>query len=568
MKRLLLALVMGALCPLIATASHIHSTKAEQTLEQMLGTSGMIEIFTMKGRAAPALSPASQGRIYFDSTSMNFQVSENGGAYETLLTGAGGVLGTGSGGTGTSTTFTQGSIVFAGASGVYSQDNANLFWDDSTNRLGIATAAAPSTTLHVGGQTLIKSTNSSAISIEDASGNPYLRVDSSGPDGSNATVRAGILTYTIVTDSAANYEEGVLKSEPTWSPSSNSTTSFSAVGANPDTAGSNNLGRLIGVRARPSHSGTGTLTNLNGIMGVAISNVGAGPVTTMRGLNFTVSNASSNTVTDMNGVEVDVNKFTSGAVTNAKGLYIRSGFSGVTGTKHSLYLEDTSAHSYFNHRIGISTTAPTNSLSFGGNTARIAWMERHTTANTAGNTLTLQSGGATSAATNKAGGQLILAPGVNTGTGRSTVSIKGYTVATGSGTTDGTQVDRQVIGGFKALTDGADAALVNVTVASNTVASGVIRYAVEVFNGTDLQVEEGQAFYHVTNKAGTIANNEVNQTFQQALTSGTLLVDWTITAADPAVVTINANSSLTPSAGYPRITYTIESFSQQAISIQ
>ena len=45
------------------------------------------------------------------------------------------------GGTGTNTAFTAGSVVFAGASGVYSQDNANLFWDDTNNRLGIGTAS-------------------------------------------------------------------------------------------------------------------------------------------------------------------------------------------------------------------------------------------------------------------------------------------------------------------------------------------------------------------------------------------------------------------------------------------
>jgi hypothetical protein len=43
------------------------------------------------------------------------------------------------GGTGTSTAFTPGSVVFAGASGVYSQDNANFFWDDTNNHLGIGT---------------------------------------------------------------------------------------------------------------------------------------------------------------------------------------------------------------------------------------------------------------------------------------------------------------------------------------------------------------------------------------------------------------------------------------------
>lgn len=45
------------------------------------------------------------------------------------------------GGTGTSTQFTIGSVVFAGASGVYSQDNANFFWDDTNNFLGLGTAS-------------------------------------------------------------------------------------------------------------------------------------------------------------------------------------------------------------------------------------------------------------------------------------------------------------------------------------------------------------------------------------------------------------------------------------------
>jgi hypothetical protein len=57
-----------------------------------------------------------------------------------LTTHVSGTLGVGNGGTGTTTTLTTGSIVFAGASGVYSQDNANLFWDDTNNRLGIGTS--------------------------------------------------------------------------------------------------------------------------------------------------------------------------------------------------------------------------------------------------------------------------------------------------------------------------------------------------------------------------------------------------------------------------------------------
>lgn len=51
-------------------------------------------------------------------------------------------LGVTSGGSGTATQFTAGSVVFAGASGVYSQDNANLFFDDTNNRLMVGTNTA------------------------------------------------------------------------------------------------------------------------------------------------------------------------------------------------------------------------------------------------------------------------------------------------------------------------------------------------------------------------------------------------------------------------------------------
>lgn len=54
---------------------------------------------------------------------------------QTLTLGWTGTLGVTRGGTGTGTQFTQGSIVFAGASGIYSQNNTNLNWDDSNGIL-------------------------------------------------------------------------------------------------------------------------------------------------------------------------------------------------------------------------------------------------------------------------------------------------------------------------------------------------------------------------------------------------------------------------------------------------
>lgn len=45
------------------------------------------------------------------------------------------------GGTGTTTAFTAGSLVFAGANGTYSQDNSNLYWQKDSLRLGIGTSS-------------------------------------------------------------------------------------------------------------------------------------------------------------------------------------------------------------------------------------------------------------------------------------------------------------------------------------------------------------------------------------------------------------------------------------------
>jgi hypothetical protein len=68
----------------------------------------------------------------------------------------------------TFSTMTAGSVLFAGASGVLSQDNASLFWDDANNRLGIGTAT-PSTTL----------------SIVNSSSNPQIAIQSNRGTGAS-----------------------------------------------------------------------------------------------------------------------------------------------------------------------------------------------------------------------------------------------------------------------------------------------------------------------------------------------------------------------------------------------
>jgi hypothetical protein len=138
-----------------------------------------------------------------------------------------------------------------------------------------------------------------------------------------------------------------------------------------------------------------------------------------------------------------------------------------------------------------------------------------------------------------------------------------------SGSTQQTAVDRAIFGATKVLTNNSATTVANVTVASNTSAGGTLDYVVEVFDGTDLQYETGTVAFGVTNKGGAFSGNTTTKAVnQQNATSGTLTVTWAISGANPGVLSVNANSSLTPSTGYPRVTYNLRSGSQQAIAIQ
>lgn len=100
-------------------------------------------------------APAGGGSVTsvaLDASTTGLTVS--GGSSQTITSSGtftlGGTLATANGGTGTSTAFTPGSVVFAGASGVYAQDNASFFWDDTNNRLGVGTAT-PTDSINVVG---------------------------------------------------------------------------------------------------------------------------------------------------------------------------------------------------------------------------------------------------------------------------------------------------------------------------------------------------------------------------------------------------------------------------------
>lgn len=116
-----------------------------------------------------------------------------------LTTQVTGTLPVGSGGTGTATAFTTGSIVFAGASGIYAQDNANLNWDDTNNTLGVGRTAASNVRVYSKGGT----TGGGAFSYygENSAGTGCFGIRD---DGAFYTGAASLSPYNLTTAAAAN----------------------------------------------------------------------------------------------------------------------------------------------------------------------------------------------------------------------------------------------------------------------------------------------------------------------------------------------------------------------------
>lgn len=123
-----------------------------------------------------------------------------------LTTHVSGTLGVGNGGTGTATTFTAGSVVFAGTSGIYSQDNANFFYDGTNHRLGLGITSplfeldirnTSSTTPNV---SIGKWTGSGGAPT--AFGTPYLKIGGN-EFGSGALYTIGFAYQTALADNPA-----------------------------------------------------------------------------------------------------------------------------------------------------------------------------------------------------------------------------------------------------------------------------------------------------------------------------------------------------------------------------
>lgn len=219
--------------------------------------------------------------------------------------------------------------------------------------------------------------------------------------------------------------------------------------------------------------------------------------------------------------------------------------------------------------IGLLTIVPQFDVSIDGESARTLGMNRELTANTAGNDLTIQAGGAISGATDKDGGDLILRSGVSTGTGNGLTRIQVYERSLSTGSSDNTAYDRCIYGAAKALTDNVAISLFEVALPSNSTCGGHFRYHIHATDQTDYQSHTGIVTYSAINKATAISTalSHIAQAEATASSSGTLSDTFAITAgASKITITCNANSTL---AGVDEIVihYTLENHSDKVVTI-
>jgi hypothetical protein len=122
------------------------------------------------------------------------EYKNSAGSWTALSAGGGGGMAIG----GSVTSATAGSILFADGSGQLAQDNANFFWDDSVDRLGLGTAS-PNQQLELTGSMRLPVTISATTGVIYKGANRFIHdFAASGTGGQNTFVgvNAGSLTLT------------------------------------------------------------------------------------------------------------------------------------------------------------------------------------------------------------------------------------------------------------------------------------------------------------------------------------------------------------------------------------
>ena len=285
-----------------------------------------------------------------------------------------------------------------------------------------------------------------------------------------------------------------------------------------------------------------------------------GNLTTSGAFNTTLTvTADTNVTLPTSGTLVNTAVATLSSLTSVGTLTSLTISGDLTVDTNTLYVDST------NNRVVIGATTGSSDLSFGGEAARTIAVNRKVSGGSQAD-LSVRAGGGISGATKTAGGRLFFSAGVSTGNAQQRqIAFQRY-VTGSSGTTDQTLINAISWGHGKAFTNNTFTTVLSATVANDTTAAYVIDYAVEVKDGTDQQTEVGRFLVAICNKGGTVTTNTATATTCQLVTAGTLACSIQASAANPSVVQLKFNSSLTPSSGYPFATYHIENMTSQAMT--
>jgi len=204
---------------------------------------------------------------------------------------------------------------------------------------------------------------------------------------------------------------------------------------------------------------TGYYNTANGYAALNFNTTGSNNTATGLSSLYSNTTGSNNTANGFSSLTSNTTGNYNTALGYQSGRYIADGTTGRTTGNNGLYLgynSKASADATDNEIVvgynaignGSNTiklgNASITGTYFDGNLAKMLAMDRHTTANTAGNGLTLKAGGATLLATDKNGGDLTLSSGIATGTGTSAIHLFTGT-ASGTGTGDNATTEKMTI---------------------------------------------------------------------------------------------------------------------------